>query len=68
MWLGFVLGQMYVLVGGVGLKNIWCKFFQVFVDLWVWWCSVYVKIGVGDVYIINDLKFCFGKICVVIGE
>lgn len=56
------------LVGGAGPMNTRRKFPQVSADLSVRWCSSYLKIGVGEAYIVNDPVFREGKTLVLQGE
>jgi 3'-phosphoadenosine 5'-phosphosulfate sulfotransferase (PAPS reductase)/FAD synthetase len=55
-------------VGGAGKLNTRRKFPQVSADLSVRWCSSYLKIGVGESYIVNDPVFRQGKTLVLTGE
>ena len=55
-------------VGGAGKPNTRRKFPQVSADLSVRWCSSYLKIGVGESYIVNDPVFKEGKTLVLTGE
>lgn len=55
-------------VGGEGKPNTRRKFPQVSADLSVRWCSSYLKIGVGESYIVNDPVFREGKTLVLTGE
>lgn len=55
-------------VGGAGKPNTRRKFPQVSADLSVRWCSSYLKIGVGESYIVNDPVFRQGKTLVLTGE
>lgn len=55
-------------IGGVGPLNTRRKFPQVSADLSVRWCSSYLKIGVGEAYIVNDPVFRQGKTLVLTGE
>lgn len=55
-------------IGGEGPLNTRLKFPQVSADLSVRWCSSYLKIGVGESYIVNDPVFRQGKTLVLTGE
>jgi 3'-phosphoadenosine 5'-phosphosulfate sulfotransferase (PAPS reductase)/FAD synthetase len=55
-------------IGGSGPFNTRLKFPQVSADLSVRWCSSYLKIGVGEAYIVNDPIFRQGKTLVLTGE
>jgi len=55
-------------VGGEGPLGTRRKFPQVSADLSVRWCSSYLKIGVGESYIVNDPVFREGKTLVLTGE
>lgn len=55
-------------IGGNGGNNTRLKFPQVSADLSVRWCSSYLKIGVGESYIVNDPIFREGKTLVLTGE
>jgi 3'-phosphoadenosine 5'-phosphosulfate sulfotransferase (PAPS reductase)/FAD synthetase len=55
-------------VGGAGPYGTRRKFPQVSADLSVRWCSSYLKIGVGESYIVNDPIFRRGKTLVLTGE
>lgn len=55
-------------IGGAGPLNTRRKFPQVAADLSVRWCSSYLKIGVGESYIVNDPVFREGKTLVLTGE
>lgn len=55
-------------IGGSGPLNTREKFPQVSADLSVRWCSSYLKIGVGESYIVNDPVFREGKTLVLTGE
>jgi 3'-phosphoadenosine 5'-phosphosulfate sulfotransferase (PAPS reductase)/FAD synthetase len=56
-------------VGGDSNKlNTRRKFPQVSADLSTRWCSSYLKIGVGESYIVNDPVFREGKTLVLTGE
>ena len=55
-------------VGGAGPLGTRRKFPQVSADLSVRWCSSYLKIGVGESYIVNDPVFRQGKTLVLTGE
>lgn len=55
-------------IGGVGPLGTRRKFPQVSADLSVRWCSSYLKIGVGEAYIVNDPVFRQGKTLVLTGE
>lgn len=55
-------------VGGAGPLGTRRKFPQVSADLSVRWCSSYLKIGVGESYIVNDPVFREGKTLVLTGE
>ncbi|MBC8738547.1 phosphoadenosine phosphosulfate reductase family protein [Paraburkholderia sp. UCT31] len=55
-------------IGGVGPLGTREKFPQVSADLSVRWCSSYLKIGVGEAYIVNDPVFRQGKTLVLTGE
>jgi len=57
-----------VKIGGDGPLNTREKFPQVSADLSVRWCSSYLKIGVGESYIVNDPVFREGKTLVLTGE
>lgn len=55
-------------IGGMGPLGTRKKFPQVSADLSVRWCSSYLKIGVGESYIVNDPVFRQGKTLVLTGE
>jgi 3'-phosphoadenosine 5'-phosphosulfate sulfotransferase (PAPS reductase)/FAD synthetase len=55
-------------IGGAGPLGTRKKFPQVSADLSVRWCSSYLKIGVGESYIVNDPVFREGKTLVLTGE
>ncbi|MYM92649.1 phosphoadenosine phosphosulfate reductase family protein [Duganella vulcania] len=55
-------------IGGDGKLNTRKKFPQVSADLSVRWCSSYLKISVGESYIVNDPVFRQGKTLVLTGE
>ena len=55
-------------IGGKGPNGTRKKFPQVSADLSVRWCSSYLKIGVGEAYIVNDPVFSEGKTLVLTGE
>lgn len=55
-------------IGGKGDNNTRLKFPQVSADLSVRWCSSYLKIGVGESYVVNDMVFREGKTLVLTGE
>jgi len=55
-------------IGGKGPLGTRRKFPQVSADLSVRWCSSYLKIGVGEAYIVNDPVFRQGKTLVLTGE
>lgn len=55
-------------IGGVGPLGTRRKFPQVSADLSVRWCSSYLKIGVGESYIVNSPEFRQGKTLVLTGE
>lgn len=55
-------------IGGAGPLGTRKKFPQVSADLSVRWCSSYLKIGVGESYIVNDPVFREGKALVLTGE
>ncbi|MFY2597402.1 phosphoadenosine phosphosulfate reductase [Achromobacter xylosoxidans] len=57
-----------LVIGGSGPLNTRQKFPQVSADLSVRWCSSYLKIGVGESYIVNDPVFREGKTLVLTGE
>jgi len=55
-------------IGGAGPLGTREKFPQVSANLSVRWCSSYLKIGVGESYIVNDPVFLKGKTLVLTGE
>ena len=55
-------------IGGKGDPDRRMRFPQVSGDLSVRWCSSYLKIGVGEAYIVNDPVFRQGKTLVLQGE
>jgi 3'-phosphoadenosine 5'-phosphosulfate sulfotransferase (PAPS reductase)/FAD synthetase len=55
-------------IGGAGDDGTRVKFPQVSGDLSVRWCSSYLKIGVGEAYLVNDPVFRIGKTLVLQGE
>ena len=61
-------GVKRVIGGDSNKLNTRRKFPQVSADLSVRWCSSYLKIGVGESYIVNDPIFRRGKTLVLTGE